>query len=61
MSRRTRLRKGKTVPRKGTPSVFTKGSGDFSIVRLQRDLAAMRARQREQAQLDDEDTEAANA
>ena len=61
MSRRTHLRKGRTVPRKGTPSVFTKGSGDFSVVRLQRDLATMRAQQREINQLDDDSTEAANA
>lgn len=53
MSRRTRPSKGRTVPRKGTPSVFTKGSGDFSIVRLQRDLAVDRAKRREEeAELD---------
>lgn len=42
MSRRTRGRKGRTVPRRGTPSHLL--SGTFSIERIQRELYQDRQR-----------------
>lgn len=43
MTRRTRARKGRTVPRKGTPSHLL--SGNFSIEKLRKELSAERTQE----------------